>query len=209
MEPPPDPPQLLAFPCSPKFEAPAFTIQVPHPQRGTWWPWGQQGKGCHHHGSQCPHVQPQRHLLGKTLPKSHLIQRVGLGPRSRGCQECVHTEPVWAGRGRGGRRVLLVPPPQRCGSLLGLWRGCFPSSSMLGMRRTQQDSEGSPQGQEPAESPGSPAQPLLSARAPRATPLNILSSLLLLLLCASGKAKPSCLSLQLQPQPCLCPQGRG
>lgn len=66
----------------------------------------------------------------------------------------------------------------------------------------KQDSEGSPQGQEPEESPGIPAQPLLPARAPRATPLNIL-----LLLCASsfasGNTEPSCLTLQLQPQPCL------
>lgn len=56
--------------------------------------------------------------------------------------------------------MLLIPPPQqRWGSLVGLWRGCFPSSSWLGMRKTQQDSEGSPQGWEPAESPGTPLSP--------------------------------------------------
>lgn len=44
--------------------------------------------------------------------------------------------------GQAGREeaegMLLIPPAQeRCGSLVGLWRGCFPSSSTLGMRKSR------------------------------------------------------------------------
>lgn len=72
----PDPhPSSWLSPAAPKGEAPALVIR---PQGSTWWPCGQQGKGCHHHGSQSPHTQPQGHILGQTPPRAPGT-KVGVG----------------------------------------------------------------------------------------------------------------------------------